>query len=217
MDKDYLAEYHVKEIESCRALFADEAFKTAPVTDRLRMLYGAPLDREVVYCETGGIDNLDNYPDDKSIVLTVFPYKQKALFEKHLGSLSDFIEKSHNKRRIIPVVQSPSYYEGLDHLQPLFDELNAPSYFVRGQFAYATIMGEESPELSIDRIGGSSLTSVVNLMDRCAREHSGWLEQAFGDSDCWESRYRRIGALTKEAARLRRIWKTSPFHGRIGL
>ena len=207
MDRDYLVEYQEKELDSCRALFADEQFKSASVADRLRMIYGAPLDREVVYCETGGIENLENYPDDKTIVLTVFPYKKTELFERHLGSLERFIEKSEKKNRIIPVVQSPLYYEGLDHLKPLFEELAAPSYFVRGQFAYATIMGEDSPELTINKIGGSSLTSIVNLMDKCASIHAAWIDRSFSNSECWESRYRRIGALEKESNRLKESLK----------
>ncbi len=207
MDRDYLVDYQEKEIEACRSLFTNEKFKSAPISDRLRMIYGAPLDREVIYCETGGIENLENYPEDKVIVLTVFPYKKTELFEKHLGSLDRFLEKSENKNRIIPVVQSPLYYESLDHLKPLFEEIAAPSYFVRGQFAYATIMGEEKPELSLNRIGGSSLTSVVNLMDRCASKHGVWIEKSFANSECWESRYRKIGALRKGSNRLRESLK----------
>lgn len=207
MDHDFLDEYRQSEIDTCQTIYASDQFKKASIAERLRMIYGAPIDKEIIYCETGGIENLENYPKDKTIVLTVFPYKNTKLFEKHLGSFKRFLENSETRERIIPVVQSPLYYEGLDHLKPLFEEIHAPSYFVRGQFAYATIMGEEYPELSLNRIGGSSLTSVVSLMEKCSDKHMIWLEKAFSDSDCWESRYRKIGALKKEASRLKESLK----------
>lgn len=195
MDKDYLREYQYKEIEFCKSLFQDESFMHAPISDRLRMIYGAPLDKEVIYCETGGIENLENYPEEMTVVLTVFPYKKKSLFEKHIGSFERFLEKSAGNKRIIPVVQSPLYYEKINYMEPLFSEIRAPSYFVRGQYAYATIMGEDNPELAQNRVGGSSLVSVVNLMDLCQRHHHKWLGCSVKDSDCWESKYRRIGSI----------------------
>ncbi|MBL7153523.1 MAG: hypothetical protein ISS79_07380 [Phycisphaerae bacterium] len=192
MDKDFLQDYWEREIEHCERIYKGENFRGTSTREKLRLLYGVSGDTDVVYCETGGIENLDNFAPGSQIVLTVFPYKTQELFERHLGKLDTFLAQCQ-EGRVVPVLQSPFYYQGLKHLEPFFTRVKASSYFVRGQYAYAALRDEEDPELVRNQYDGIDLASVARLRKTCQSKHAGWLKKVVGDSECWEHRYRCIG------------------------
>ena len=142
MNKEFLQEYLDQEIQHCQEAFANTADTDEDAKSKLRKLYGARPDTQIVYCESGGMGNLYNFPLDTTLVLPVFPYRTPEHLEAHLGNKDALLREILETRRVIPVVQHPLYYEAtMQH--PFSRGARAPCYFVRGQYAYSVLLGEE--------------------------------------------------------------------------
>lgn len=187
MDKESLQEYVKQEVRCGKNLAREILARGNDPKSNLRHLYGIPKDTKLIYAESGGISNVDFFPEDITVIMPIFPWS-KTDIENAVGSftrLRVLIESG----RVFPVLQHPLYYVNCDHLQFLFDR-QTPSYFTRGLFAYSTVLGFE-PIIEITENGIPVLHEIHQLMNHCNRTHKEWLKQAKADEATWEYRYRK--------------------------
>lgn len=187
MDRDFLFEYVQTELESGRRLVKKIKKTKSSSKTNLRQLYGLSSDAKIVYAESGGLKNIDCFPNDTTLIIPIFPWSVNDL-EKAVGSfnkLRGYIDSG----RVVPIIQHPLYYAECDHLQFLFDK-QTPSYFIRGLFAYSAILGIE-PKVEINETGIPVLSNINQLMNHCNDVHLNWLQHCKSDDFCWEYRYRR--------------------------
>lgn len=186
MDSDRLKAYVDDELTACKAKIQSIASVDGGAKNNLRLLYGLPSDKKVIYAESGGLTNDALFPQDAILIIPVFPWSERDL-EAAVGPLPrlrELIEMG----RVFPVIQHPLFYAECDHLSFLF-ERGTPSYFIRGLFAYSAVLGIP-PEVEISDAGVPVLSQVNRLMRHCTTTHRSWLGHAMGDSACWEYRYR---------------------------
>ncbi|MBK7674561.1 MAG: hypothetical protein IPJ27_07190 [Candidatus Accumulibacter sp.] len=187
MDSDRLKSYVDEELAACKARIQEIAKANGGPKNNLRLLYGLPEDKKVIYAESGGLANVALFPQDAILIVPIFPWSEPDL-EAAVGPLPrlrELIEMG----RVFPVIQHPLYYTDCDHLSFLFDR-RTPSYFIRGTFAYSAVLGIP-PDIETSDAGIPVLSQVNRLMRHCVAAHRNWLSHAMGDSDCWEYRYRR--------------------------
>ncbi|HAP38973.1 MAG TPA: hypothetical protein DCQ94_04350 [Nitrospira sp.] len=187
MDSDRLKEYVHEELCACTARVEAIANADGGPKNNLRLLYGLPSDKKVIYAESGGLANLAVFPQDAILIIPVFPWSEQDL-EAAVGPLPRLRELIETER-VFPVIQHPLYYTGCDHLTFLF-ERRTPSYFIRGAFAYSAVLGIP-PNVETSDAGIPVLSQINRLMRHCASAHRAWLNFAFEHPDCWEHRYRR--------------------------
>src|SRR5437660_3969462 len=106
MTKHYLTEYRQREVDDCSVSFCEPFFKAASTNDKWRRLLPVTSKRQIVYCESGGIQNLLRYPPDHALIMKVMPYKTRDAVENRLGPLNDFFDLCESGR-IIPTIQDP--------------------------------------------------------------------------------------------------------------
>jgi len=186
MDSDRLKAYVDEELTVCKAAIQSIASADGGAKNNLRLLYGLPPDKKVIYAESGGLENETLFPQDAILIIPVFPWAERDLNVAvgPLPRLREFIEKG----RVFPVIQHPLYYAECDHLSFLF-ERGTPSYFIRGLFAYSAVLGIPT-DVETSAAGVPVLSQINRLMRHCTATHRNWLSHAMGDSACWEYRYR---------------------------
>ncbi|MEW8332987.1 MAG: hypothetical protein AB2692_18780 [Candidatus Thiodiazotropha sp.] len=175
-----------KELEVGKESVRDIISSPSSAKNNLRSLYGIPTDTKLVYAESGGITNLPMFPDDTTLIVPIFPWSELDL-EKMLGPV-DNLRLLIDTGRVFPIIQHPAFYKNTPHLEFLF-ERNTPSYFIRGLFAYAAMLGKE-PNVVFTERGIPVLVDINELMSHCESRHSSWLEQSKVTEGCWEYRYR---------------------------
>ena len=161
--------------------------------ERIRLLCGFPTScsngGELAYAESGGLDNLYMRPN-LNYVVPVFPWSEQEL-KKHVGDMNE-LRALVDEGRLFPVVQLPSYYKGMKHLEWLFEGgTRIPSYFIRSSYVQAAVLGRDVAEVRKEKDGNWYLTDVFQLTQRCPIE---WLNAAKRDDKCWEYRYRAARA-----------------------
>ena len=186
MNAEFLKDYVVSEIEIGRSNTNEINSNPGSPKSNLRTLYGIPDDKKLVYSESGGITNLSMFPPDTTLIIPIFPWSLTDL-EKMLGPFAN-LRLLIDSGRVFPIIQHPSFYDHTPYLDFLF-ERHTPSYFVRGLFAYAAILGK-SPEVVFTDRGIPVLSDIEKLMRHCENTHRSWLELAKLDDNCWEYRYR---------------------------
>ena len=186
MDSEYLNNYIERELDVARSSTLEMNSNPGSAKSNLRTLYGINQGAKVVYSESGGITNLPMFPADTTLIIPIFPWSEADL-ENTLGPL-DNLRSLIDTGRVFPIIQHPAFYKNSPHLDFLF-ERHTPSYFIRGLFAYAAILGKQ-PEVIFNDRGIPVLADIYELMKHCENKHSTWLEKAKGDDECWEYRYR---------------------------
>jgi hypothetical protein len=187
MNNDMLSAYAEKELETATQLATQIATAAGGFKPNLRRLYGLPLDTRLIYAESGGLSNIQYFPEDTKVIIPIFPWYEDELQAK-LGPLND-LRTLIDAGRILPIIQQPEYYCGYDHLKFLF-ERNTPSYFIRGSFALSAALGI-APTIEKDSDTGIvNLSAVTRLFTHCDKEHKEWLQYAVDHARCWEHRYR---------------------------
>ena len=187
MEKDFLQEYVEQELRCGEVLVKEIASLGGDPKTNLRHLYGLPQDARLVYAESGGLANVDCFPEDTTVIIPVFPWSESDL-EKAVGSFSR-LRSLVESGRIFPIVQHPLYYADCDHLHFLFERLT-PSYFIRGLYAYSAVLGID-PDVERAESGIPLLSAINRLMGHCDRTHKQWLHYVRNEEKCWEYRYRR--------------------------
>ena len=187
MNPDRLREYVENELQIGKERANEISLSDDNPKNKLRILYDIPLDKKVVYAETGGLFNDTMFPDDVILIIPIFPYSERDLTSAigPLPKLRELIDKG----RVFPVIQHPMFYEECDHLSFLFDKC-APSYFIRGLFAYSAVLNLP-PIVEIGEEGIPALSDIYRLQQYCSSTHKSWLNYVKNNPDCWEHRYRR--------------------------
>lgn len=186
MERDRLQQYVEDELLTGKNLVTEIEALDGDSKTNLRHLYGLPAKTKLVYAESGGLTNIDCFPQDTTVIIPVFPWSERDL-ESSLGSLHrlrGLIESG----RVFPIIQHPLYYVDSDHLEFLFDR-RTPSYFIRGIYAYSVVLGI-APEVDRTQSGLPGLSAINRLMTHCERAHSTWLQHGKSNEACWEYRYR---------------------------
>lgn len=187
MDRKYLKEYIKNEYVTVRELASLLRNEQKGKQHKLHQLYGLPVDSKIVYADSGGLLNLQCLPQDTTLVMPIFPWSEEELKRAicPVRQLQELIESG----RIFPIIQNPHYYNGYEHLKFLFDA-KAPSYFIRGAFVYASVLGVPAKMVISDK-GIPTLKAIDDLMIYCCNNHSSWIKYAKRNEKCWEHRYRK--------------------------
>jgi len=134
MERNYLQEYEARELEEWQRflsrrernlLTSDEIFPSRRRFPNLHDPYSIAIQKL-------GITIWQQIPVTGSLIAKLAPIKRNAFEEYHSFSINEIpalIEFAKETGRVQFILhQPPTAYVGLDHLQPIFDELQPPLY-----------------------------------------------------------------------------------------
>jgi hypothetical protein len=201
MKEDDLTDYAECELQKGQELLS-RLDSNATLQTRLRSLYGIDKCLDTIYAESGGLQNIHYFPN-KLVIIPILPYRTEAELENSIGDISQ-LRSAIDSGQVYPIIQNPLYYKELPHLNFLF-AANAPSYFIRGLYAYAAILGLE-PTIECSELTGTPVLKAIAIhMSYCESNHRQWLQQAVDTPSSWEYRYRQIGVQNQDQVFLNRL------------
>lgn len=166
LNKEYLADYHVRECESFDSFFSDlkeekiGEFSQYPSTTRFPKAE-APL--ALVHPLLSNVYSI--IPFYGTTIVYVTPNK-KRVFQKQNGFSPDDIDKLVDFAKETGKIQfilstHPLLYEGLDFLDPLFSELNVPESFLLPLNYFIDEEQIKQPKIEYETIAGLGFLQYI--------------------------------------------------------
>lgn len=143
MDQRQISNFEADETErarsdAARALAAWNAMAPKDPRRLLRILYGLDSQRVDGFLNTGHLETVI-FGRRSPCIVTIFPFRDENALKQCYGVSAERLEFLARRRHVIPLIQTPTRYEQLDHLHPLLC-LKPMNYFLRSVYFYSIFL-----------------------------------------------------------------------------